>query len=516
MAISILLLHDFMSLFSGNNTTRGVFIPSDKEIKEGKITGQSYTEKQAPTDEAYMDHLEGKKGLGIVPIRTDSKCLFGVIDLDDKSQVSIALTLVTKHSLPLIPFRSKSGGLHLYIFFNEPIAAKIVISLLQEFRTLLGLSNKTEIFPKQSKLEENATGNWINLPYFNAENTERYLIQGEKRLSLSEALAFCLNNRHSVEELKTILESIPIQDGPPCLQKIYLRGYTNMRNTYLFSMGVYCKSKYGDDFEHKLAEINSSLEAPLSLKELQSTVINSLQRKDYAYKCSEEPLYSLCDKSVCKKRAYGVSSSSVPELTFEQLKQYEADPPYYEWTVNSKELRFYSETDIINQTIFRTLCFRYLHILPNRLKDETWTRIVNTALSNIQVIPIEEGDDISVGAMFKEYLVEFLTKRAPAANKEQILIDRVYRDDERQAFIFRAKNLINFLVIQKMFRAFGQTEIQARLRDMGGNAIRYYINSKNSSARVWALPYTSIGKYVEPDIDAIEVSFIKEYADADY
>jgi len=516
MPISILLLHDFMALFSGNDTARGVFIPSGKLDEKGKVLGQVFTERSMPTDEHYMAHLEGKKGLGIVPIRTDSKCTFGVIDVDDTKQFSILPKIITKHSFPLIPFRSKSGGLHLYVFFTEPVPAKKVISLLQEMRRMLGLPKNTEIFPKQSKLDENSSGSWINLPYFDAEKTDRFLSLNDKRLSLSEALVYCSNNRKSVDDLKTLINSIPMNDGPPCLQTIFIRGYTSMRNNYLFSAGVYCKSKYGDDFEHKLVEINSSLEAPLSIKELQTTIINSLQRKDYAYKCSEEPLCSLCDKSVCRQKEYGIGSSSVPELTFEQLKQFEADPPYYEWIINSKPLRFYSETEIINQTAFRTLCFRCLHVLPNRLKDETWTRVVNTALSNIQVIPIEAGDDISVGATFREYLVEFLTKRAPAANKEQILMDRVYRDEDKKVYIFRAKNLINFLIVQKSFRAFGQTEIQARLKDMRGKAIRYYINTKNSAARVWELPFEAIEKYSEPDIDSIDISFQEEFLSEEY
>src|SRR5690606_6621186 len=124
---------------------------------------------------------------------------------------------------------------------------------------------------------------------------------------------------------------------------------------------------------------------------------------------------------------------------------------HYGWKINGSELKFYSEAEIIYQTKFRELAFRELHILPFKLKDETWTKIVNNALTNLQILTPEEGSDMSPGALFIEYLTEFLTKRAMAANRDQILVDRVYVDNEKKVYVFRSKNLINFLYFQKQF-----------------------------------------------------------------
>ena len=38
-------------------------------------------------------------------------------------------------------------------------------------------------------------------------------------------------------------------------------------------------------------------------------------------------------------------------------------------------MKFYNEADIINQSKFRELCFRNIHKLPFRMKDEQWTKI---------------------------------------------------------------------------------------------------------------------------------------------
>ena len=513
MKIALSTLHDYISLFRGNTSAHGVFLPSNEKDENGKILGKAFTEKNEPRDDDYIAHLDGSKGLGIIPIRNDAKCSFGVIDLDDIKEAPHIPTILRKHGLPLIPFRSKSGGLHLYLFFTAPTPAKSVIDILTAYRRALGLPKKTEIFPKQAKLEDGAQGNWINLPYYAAADTARYLIGPDsKPMPLDAAVAYCIDRRTSEEDLRKACEALAYADAPPCVQAIYLRGFTPMRNNYLFSTAVYLKSKYGDDFEMKVMEANAALEVPLPVKEVSDTIINSLKKKDYAYKCAEEPLCSMCDKTACKTRAFGVGSATVPELSLEQLSQFMADPPYYEWLVNGKMLRFYSEFDIINQQSFRTLCFRILHVLPMRLKDETWTRVVNTALANIVTVDVDSGDDISIGAMFKEYLTEFLTKRAPAANKEQIMMDRVYKDNELNSYVFRSKNLVSFLVIQKAFRAFGQTEIQARLKDMGGRAVRYYVNRDISTLRVWTVPYSALEVFAEPDVDQVAVDFTEEYA----
>jgi hypothetical protein len=223
----------------------------------------------------------------------------------------------------------------------------------------------------------------------------------------------------------------------------------------------------------------------------------------------------MCNKIECKKRKYGIGGIEISELSYEDFIQYNTDPPYYEWIVNDTSLKFYNEQDIITQTKFRELCFRELHILPVKLKEINWTMIINTALNNIIIKDINEEDDISPGALFKEYLIEFLEDRAHAMTKPQILFDRVYKDDAISSYVFKAKNLIVFLIHQKQFRFYGQTEIQDRLKQLGGMPKKYYIDKDNGAIRVWVLPFTALTKFVddEPKIADYEIDFTEEYPD---
>lgn len=510
MPLSAAGVVDFVRTFSGNKKAYGVHIYKKLNVKGQKEEGENYTKTEELLDDYYTKHLEGKQGLGVIPIREDNKVLFSVIDIDEyENNVLRVVDMIYKGAMPIVPFRSKSGGLHAYIFYKEPIIAQSAINYTKQFVQLLGLTDQTEIFPKQARLREEQVGNWINLPYYNAENTKQYLIsQNHEALTLYEAMDYVKECKQSEENIKSYLETLPLADGPPCLQSIYNSGHTEYRNEYLFSLARYFKTKFGDDFEHKIVEANAQLDKPLPVSEVQRTIIATHKKKDYTYRCNAEPCVSLCNKTVCQSRKYGIGGDTVSNLSYEEFIQYVTDPPYYEWIVNGKSLKFYNELDIINQQAFRQLCFRELHILPGRLKDINWTNIINNALQNVIIRTVDAAEDVSPGSMFKEFLVEFLEKRAQAPIPEHIELDKVYKDEEKQSYIFKPKNLINFLFYQKQFRYYGQTEIQDRLRRLGGRPERYYINGSRKTVRCWSLPYKALLKFVEDEeTEKFEVDF---------
>jgi len=514
MSISISTLTDFQMLFSGNINAYGVHEYTYTKNKQ-KENGKSFTKVQPVTDTLYADHLEGKKGLGIIPIIMNT-CRFSVLDVDIYNKdLNHFIRMIYRHSLPIVPFRTKSGGLHLYMFFVEPIKAIRAKQYMENIRTLLGLEHKTEIFPKQGTLGNGKIGSWINLPYYDAEKTKQYLIKSDGDKCLLEEAILEINKKLQTEEMVIeFFKNVPLNDAPPCLQSIYLMESTDYRNNYLFSLAGYYKIKFGDDFEFKITEANSVLNEPLSIDEVSKTIISAHKRKDYSYKCNEDPICNLCNKNICKQRKYGIGGDEISQLSYEEFIQFTTDPPYYEWIINKKSLKFYSELDIIMQQKFRVLCFRELHILPNRLKDLNWTKIINRALENVIIKDIAIEDDISPGAMFKEYLTEFLEKRTLAKTKEQITIDRVYKDKKLKSYIFKPKNLLSFLIVQKQFRFYGTVQIQDKLKDMGGTPIRYFVNKKIRNIRVWLIPFTGLKKFVQEEekIEDYKIDFKEDYS----
>ena len=505
MPATLLQANEFGNLFRGNTLAHGVFHPSGKFDNSGKAQGAYRTDMGAVTDTLICSHLDGQDGLGVVPIYAPNLCQFAVIDIDshDDAMLTNIRKVIYKRSFPLVPFRSKSGGLHLYMFFLEPQVASQVIDVLSEIRRIFGLPADTEIFPKQKTIDKLATGNWINLPYYGAESTTRYAInEYGTAMSLDEALQFCKQSRTIVERVNTFLGNLPVSDGPPCLQTLRIMGTAKLRNEYLFSYARYARAKSEADWEYEVGCANSDLETPLPLAELEATVLKSHRKKEYAYKCTQDPLKLLCNRSLCMKRAMGIGSGDIPDLNYEELCQYQSDPPYYEWKINGQIMRFFSEDDLLKQDVFRKQCARFLHIVPHRLKDSRWVDILNKAFGNLIVQNVDLADDISPGSQFNTYLTEFLTKRAMAATRSQILMGRVFLDEESNHYIFRPKDLLVYIQTIKQFRSFSPAEIRARLLDMDAKPITYYVDKNNKGLRVWKLPASSLGE--QEDLSGVD------------
>ena len=519
MAISIVGLSSFRTIFCGSLEAYGLHTYTDQNKKGEKERGMNATKIGLVSDRVYENHLNGKQGLGIIPIRKDGTCLFVVIDIDMYGQETLPyIKIVYKNNFPLVPFRSKSGGLHLYMFFTEPLKVRTALNFLTSLKTLLTLSKKVEMFPKQVILKGEQIGNWINLPYFNAEKTKQYLYDEElKPVLFEEAMLIIKKRTYTEKQLNEFIETLDLFDAPPCLQSIYYSGETDFRNEYLFSLACYFKSKYSEEFEDRIKEANDFLNLPIEESRLTRTIIASHRKKEYTYRCSDQPLEDLCNRVICRERKYGIGGGEISELSYGTFIKFTTDPPYYEWIVNEKSLKFFNEIDIINQDKFRELCFRELHILPTKLKMQNWTKIVNQALKNIVLKDINVEDDISPGTLFKEYLLEFLEKRATAQSKKQILIDRVFKDDEIESYIFKAKNFIHFIYYQKRFRAYSPTEIQDKLRQLSGYPKRYFIDKKNKGIRVWILPFSGLEKFIDETVhDEFEIDFKEEYEDEPY
>ena len=74
-------MEKFKLIFEGLHRAYGTFKEEDEDEK-GKKKGKAYIIKAPVTDDLWQNHLSGKANLGIIPIRDDSKCRWGCIDVD--------------------------------------------------------------------------------------------------------------------------------------------------------------------------------------------------------------------------------------------------------------------------------------------------------------------------------------------------------------------------------------------------------------------------------------------------
>ncbi len=143
----------FKEIFEGNNSAYGIM----------KLTGE-VTEKGKAVAKALIENNE---------------CRWGCIDIDVYNVDHLVLMRNIKGlSLPLVTFRSKSGGAHLFLFASEFIPASLMQSKLKAMAEALGYAG-SEIFPKQTEIlvERGDTGNFLNLPYHGGVRGLRYAMK---------------------------------------------------------------------------------------------------------------------------------------------------------------------------------------------------------------------------------------------------------------------------------------------------------------------------------------------------
>ena len=203
-------LAQFQALFPSYSQAHGIFEITGVDAQTGKIKGNARTIRRGATLREWEEHLAGRpKGLGSIPLLDDGVSVkWAAIDIDvnDIDLVSLAKK-IKDIGLPLIVCRSKSGGAHLYLFLEKPCSAKGVVDALSNWAAALGYPG-VEIFPKQicrevdEKTGNTRPGNWINLPYFGGDATERYCMFRGQSLSLGEFIELAEGSRVGPESLK--------------------------------------------------------------------------------------------------------------------------------------------------------------------------------------------------------------------------------------------------------------------------------------------------------------------------
>ena len=318
----------FKEIFEGNNSAYGQLILSGIKSEKGKADGKAFIKRQPVTDNLWEDHLAGKDpALGVIPINENNMCKWGCIDIDVYNVDHLVLMRNIKGlSFPLVTFRSKSGGAHLFLFAKEFIPASLMQSKLKAMADALGYAG-SEIFPKQTEIlvERGDTGNFLNLPYHGGVRGLRYAMKAGGEAATLESFYSIydewVQTREEIEQI-TVKEKTEVKEsfkqGPPCLNTLAEQGFgEGSRNNALFNIAVYCKKAHADDWENQVGQYNQKyMDPPLSYQEVQ-LVIKSVTRKGYdKYRCKEQPICGVCNAAKCrtKKNGVGFEEEKMPEL----------------------------------------------------------------------------------------------------------------------------------------------------------------------------------------------------------
>ena len=343
---------EFIELFKGYEGDFGMADMSKTELdsEKNKIKPNYEWAGRPVASDDYRNHLQGRKSIGIQPCRIDKTAQFGCIDVDPPDygsfKVEHYLALFQQYKLPLVPILSKSGGLHCYIFLKEPIPTIDLIEALKAFLLPLGLKPTTEVFPKQKELQKDdkgdiKPGNFINLPYYNNGQSNRYAVdKNNSKLSLEQFIKYANESKIDRKTLDKLVEEThrnillgtnpEFEDGPPCLALCSKKKLDDGRDRFMYNYMVFAKKKYKDKWQDAVSKANYNyLTDPWDKSKLDRK-LKAWDKETANHTCYEEPIVDRCMRSLCYSRPFGVKSdttTSFPEITDFQIIMF-AEPEY--------------------------------------------------------------------------------------------------------------------------------------------------------------------------------------------
>ena len=485
-------LQKFQSIFKGLDIAYGTYkIEAQKE--SGKQAGQAFVVRKPPTDDLWQKHFDGHDpSLGIIPIRADNTCIWGCIDIDQYPLDLAALVAkIKKLNLPLVSCRSKSGGAHVFVFTKDPVPAADMQKYLNSCASLLGQAGR-EIFPKQAEIlvDRGDTGNFLNLPYFGGDKTLRYGIKEDGSAATLEEF-FEMYDANVQEKLNPPAppqkEEQPVKDGPPCLQALCTQGFPEgTRNNGLFNLGIYLRKAYPTKWEDELMAYNMKyMTPPLSMQELQ-LITKQLEKKEYKYKCKDAPINSFCNSGLCRQRPHGIGGDGPDSPQMSALSKYASEPPLWFLDVNGRRIELETET-LFNQMYFQKACMERLNLLPPSMKKNDWEALINELLKEMVELEsiTEASEDTTITGRFADLVEEFTTHLQQAMDRDEILMGRVWTDEDHGSVYFRIKDLESHLR-RNSFAQLSAPKIAQRLRDMGGEPTS--LSLKGRTVRLWKMP----------------------------
>jgi|TARA_A100001391_G_scaffold20028_1_gene11009 hypothetical protein len=352
-------------LFEGNLSSFIKSSISSETDERGKQIVKYLTIQEPLSTKHWKEHLNGKTRVGVKPER-EGKCKWGCIDVDPSNYTNYNqkkyVDIIRDYKLPLVPIKSKSGGLHIFVFLTEWYDVSKIAEKLSKINEKFFMAQ--EIFPCNKAM---------NLPYQNMNRSMEFAYDDNNNPLLIEAFIELANNKKILPEdfLKLKLKEYEPEENwkqyPPCVQKLIQERWTGTnRNNYLFNVLVLEMKKNTTHSVQSIEEIAQSRNTqifhnPLPRAEV-TQLAKSVHKGTYDFRCPPKSpeLMPLCNKDLCKQRRLGIGEAT-PEviedftnITFIR----DTKNIWYEFDYQEQRVTITPE-DMKDEKSFRTRLLRY-------------------------------------------------------------------------------------------------------------------------------------------------------------
>ena len=503
------MLERLKNIFAGLEGAYGATKITNEIRADGKNEVKSYTVKSPVTNELWQKHLDGvEPALGIVPINENNQCKWGCIDIDtypfDHKKL---IEKIRSKKFPLIVFRSKSGGAHVFLFTRFFITASLMRQKLQMVASALGHA-KAEIFPKQStiKADRGDIGNFLNMPYHGGDRTVRYAIGDDgNSLTIEKFVEEYEKYVQTEEQLRDFLAvkdntktDEPFPNGPPCLNTIIKNGpitegngevAASGRDNGLFNIGVYLKKANPTGWKQDLNNYNNEKYVkPIMSPEDVIRIKEQVEKKDYDYRCKDKPICNFCDERLCYTKQFGKGDEvRMPAIT--TIRKYESDPPIFFVTVDEDAIEVDGPT-LHDPEKFSVVCMTELGTPLLPVGKLIWRKMLAKLMKNMD--PIQAPDDTKVDIQLKEILTEFVSR--DGKDWDSILKRKPY--SENGISYFKFKDFWLYLIRTKSWseKTYPKNKTIRLLEDLF-KAKQEVKKINEKSVKVWSVEKITVEKY---------------------
>ena len=207
------------------------------------------------------------------------------------------------------------------------------------------------------------------------------------------------------------------------------------RDNALFHYTVYAKKKWPSEWKNKIILFNEKVMNPPLDDASVERIKEQHDKKEWGYKCKDEPMCSFCDKELCRTRKYGIGGMALfPVLS--DLQKIELDEPYYYVNVDGQRVKLDNVETLLSKDSFKEQWLNKLikdhQEFPLKNLDNTPTYYLQ-ALKKYLLLP-----DLLKLISFKNILKNFVPTEVRQRPRRMIF--------QEEMFILWKENIILYLV----------------------------------------------------------------------
>jgi len=131
------------------------------------------------------------------------------------------------------------------------------------------------------------------------------------------------------------------------------------------------------------------------------------------------------------------------------------------------------------------MCLRFLHKVPNQLKNPAWDGVLNRALANIELEVVEAEDDMSEDSLWLSKVLEFFSR--PQAMRPSQVEDGLVWQSEDNELHFKGAKLLEYLDKTNLFRHFKKAQHRDLIDKLGAKNTKLRYTDLGKAGRTWAL-----------------------------